>query len=70
MEYMHFMKDNKHKKVCQHSFGNELVRLALGVGKIIKGNGAIFFVDYKYIPCERYKYIKYGRIVVDYRPQK
>ena len=64
------MKDNKHKKVCIHSFANELGRFSQGVGKIFKGTDTIFFVDYNDIPSNRHKEITYVRVVLYYRPQK
>ena len=44
--------------------------MAQGVGKTFKGMDTIFYVDYNKIPSEHHKRIKYGRIVVDYWPQK
>ena len=70
MEYRKFMKYDKHNKVWKHFFANELVRLVQGVGKRVKGMDTVFFVDYNYIPSESRKDITYGRIMVDYRPQK
>ena len=71
MDYRNLIKDNQQKKVWKYSFANELDILAQGgLGKIVKGTHTIFFVDYKDIPIERRKGITYGRIVVDYRPQK
>ena len=47
MEYIHLMKDDQHKKIWNHSFANELVRLAQGIGKRFKVTDTIFFVNYK-----------------------
>ena len=62
---MYLMKEKNHNQAWQHSFENELGRLAQGVGKIVKETDTILFVDYKDIPSECCKDITYGRIVVD-----
>ena len=67
MEYRHFIKYNKHNKVCKNSFANELEILAQGVGKIFKVTDEIWLVDYKYISSECRKDITYGIIVVHCR---
>ena len=70
MEYRHLMRENKPKKLCQHSFANELGKLAQGVGKRVKVTDTIFFVYYEDVIIELHKDITYGRIVVYYRPHK
>ena len=65
MEYRHIMKYSQHKKIWNHSFANELVRLAQGIGKRVKVTDTIFFVNYKNITSERRKDITYGHIVVE-----
>ena len=69
MEYRHY-KIPKHKVPWITSFSNKLVRLAQGVGDIIKGTNTIYFIDYALIPKDRRIAITYGRIVVDYPPHK
>ena len=51
-------------------FCNELGRLSGGFGGKIKGTNTISFISYKDIPHDRRGNITYGRIVVDYSPQK
>ena len=70
MEYRHLVKSPKHCKDWTHSFANELGRLAQGVGGREKGTDTIFFIAHAQIPQERRKDVTYGRICVDYRPQK
>ena len=70
MEYSYIVKDYQHKKFWKYSFGNELGRLAQRVGKIVKLMDTLLFVSYKNVPSEIRKYVTYGYIVVDYRPQK
>ena len=70
MEYRHLVKIPKHKVPRTTSFSNELGQLAQGVGNIIKGTIIIYFIYYAFIPKGCRSDITYGRIVVDYRPQK
>lgn len=70
MEYRHLMKSAKHRPTWTRSFANELGRLAQGVGKRIKGTNTIQFISKHEIPQDRQKDVTYGRLCVDYRPQK
>ena len=71
MEYRHLIKDPALKNRWIHSFSNELGRLAQGRKSTnLPGTNTIFFTEYNNIPVDRRKDITYGRIVVDYRPQK
>ena len=58
------------KKPRENSFANELGRLEHGMGKRVKDTATVFFIHYDDIPSECQKYIAYGRIVIDYHPQK
>ena len=42
----------------------------MGISNKIKGTNTMKFIPFKDIPVDRRKDITYGRIVVDYRPQK
>ena len=70
MEYRHLIKDPKHSPIWIRSFANELGRLAQGVGKRETGTNTTFFIPYDQIPNDRKGDVTYGRICVDYRPQK
>ena len=65
MEYIHLMKDDQHKKIWNHSFANELVRLAQGIDKRVMVTDTIFFVNNKNITSECRKDITYVHIVVE-----
>ena len=69
MEYRDLIQHDKYKDVWQRSYANELGRLAQGI-RDIPGTDTIFFIARSEIPKERWKDVTYGRIVVDYRPQK
>lgn len=67
LEYRQLRKMKKYKNVWEKSFTKELDQLAQGkCGH--EGTNTIFFIRRKQIPPNRK--ITYGRIVVDYRPQK
>lgn len=70
MEYRHLMKSSKHEKEWKKSFANELGRLAQGIADREKGTNTIFFIPHDKVPQDRRKDVTYGRICVDYRPQK
>ena len=70
MEYRHLIKSPTHKETWTQYFANELGRLSQGVAQHEKGNDSIFFQSHAQIPIDRHKDVTYGRIVVDYRPQK
>jgi hypothetical protein len=69
LEYRHLIKTDKATEWI-NSFANELGRLAQGVGKREVGTNTIFFLPYQDIPEDRKGDITYGRLCVDYRPQK
>ena len=52
-----------------HSYANELGRLAQGI-RDIPGTNTLRFIPKSDIPKDRWKEITYGRICVNYRPQK
>ena len=60
----------KYKPIWTRSFSNELGRLAQGVGGRVEGTNTMFFIPKNKVPQDRFKDVTYGRIVVDYRPQK
>ena len=71
LEYRHLIKDEQLRERWINSFSNEIGRLAQGRKSTnLPGTNTIFFMKYQNIPADRKKDITYGRIVVDYRPQK
>ena len=70
MEYRQLIQSPKHKEQWTKSLANEFGRLAQGVGGRIKGTQTIFFVNHNKVPEDRRKDVTYGRICVNYRPQK
>ena len=69
LEYRDLIKDNKLRATWEHSFANEIGRLAQGI-RDIEGTETIWFIPKSENPKDRLKDITYGRIVVSYRPQK
>ena len=67
MDYRDLITSAKHKEKWAASFSRELHQLAQGLDEII-GTNTIKFVAHNQVPAG----IKamYGRIVVNYRPQK
>jgi hypothetical protein len=70
MEYRHLLKSPKHREDWTKSFANELGRLAQGVGGRQKGTNTVYYIRHDQVPENRRKDVTYGRICVDYRPQK
>ena len=69
MEYRDLMKRPDLKKTWERSFANELGRLSQGI-RDIKGTNTITFIKKSDAPQDRFKDVTYGRIVVNYRPNK
>jgi hypothetical protein len=68
MEYRHLIQKDDQKKDWEHSFANELGRLAQGIKGRVKHTDTIFFISRDAVPKDRT--VTYGRIVVSIRPQK
>ena len=67
MEYRHLIRDPRYREVWSASFAREVQQFAKGNEKI-NGTDTIFFIPKGKVPKGRR--VTYGRIVVDYRPQK
>ena len=67
LEYRQLIKQEKYKDVWVNSFANESGRLAQGI-RDVNGTNTIYFIPCSTVPhgCT----VTYGRIVVDYQPQK
>jgi hypothetical protein len=70
MEYSDLMKSPKHTTAWTKSFLNELGCLAQGIADREKGTNTVFFIHHDQVPHDQRKDVTYGRICVDYRPQK
>jgi hypothetical protein len=68
LEYRQLIKCDAYRDIWTHSYANELVRLAQGVGDHIQGITTIFFIRKDQVPEGRT--CIYGQLVVDIRPQK
>ena len=69
LEYRDLMKIEKYRDTWATSLANKIGRLAQGIRDIL-GTNTIEFIRKTDIPKDRRRDITYGRIVVDYRPQK
>ena len=70
MEYRQVMKCPKYQKLYAKSYSKELGRLAQGIPVVVKGTNTIFFINKTGVSVERCKDATYGRVVVNYRPEK
>ena len=70
LEYTQLSKHPKYKETWQHSYGNEIGRLAQGMPGRVKGTNTIFFIKKSKVPQNRYKDVKYGCITCDYWERK
>ena len=69
LEYRDLLKRPELKEQWQTSFANEVGRLAQGI-RDIKGTNTIHFIPRSEIPADRMKDVTYGRLVVEYKPNK
>ena len=70
LEYRHLIKHPRLGPDWKHSSGNELGRLAQGLGDRVKGTNTIFFVNKNEVPQDRYKDVTYGKFVCMYHENK
>ena len=70
VEYRHLIGDQKYRKIWGQAYGNKLGRLAQGMEVRVKVTNTIFFIPKEYLPAARWKGVTYGRIVVNYCPEK
>ena len=70
LEYRHLINREEYREVRKNSFSKELDQLAQGRSQMAPGTNTLFFRKYQKIPADRRKDVTYGRVVVDYRPQK
>ena len=70
LEYRHLIQREKFRKVWTNAFTKELGCLTQGIDGKVEGTDTMFFLPYEDIPKDRCTNVTYGKIVVDYRPQK
>ena len=70
MEYRNVMKTSKYRELYEKAYARELSRLSHGIPGLADGTETIFFIDKNNVPSDRWKDVTYGKIVVNYRPEK
>ena len=70
MEYRQVMKNPKYCRLYDKAYSKELGRLAQGITGQSEGTDTLFFIDKGSVPVDRWRDITYGRVVVNYRPEK
>ena len=70
MEYRHLMKNPKYRQLYGKSYAKELGYLAQGMPGKVEDTNNIFFINKSDIPINFWKDVTYGRVVVNYRPEK
>ena len=61
------MKNPKYSKLYGQSYAKELGQLAQGIPGKVTGTNTMFFINKSE---DRWRDITYGRVVVNYRPEK
>jgi hypothetical protein len=69
-EYRQIMNSPKYRNLYSNSYSKEVGRLSQRIPDVVKGTNTIFSIDKADVPAERWKDIIYGRVVVNYRPEK
>ena len=70
MEYRALMKKPKYSKLYEESYAKELSQLTQGIPGKVTGTNTIFFINKAKVPADCWRDITYGRVVVNYRPEK
>jgi len=70
LEYRHLIANPATRKTWQHSYGNEIGRLAQGMPGRNTGTNTIVFIPRDAVPKDRTKDVTYGLITVLIRPEK
>ena len=70
LNYCQMSRHTNYQNIWKRSFANELGRLAQGGGGLVEGKDTVLFVAQDQLPKDRLQDFSYGRIVVDFRPQK
>ena len=70
MEYRKLMRKPKYRQLYRNYYSKEIGRLAQGMTGLVEGTNTMFFIENQDIPVDRWKDVTYGRVVVEYRPEK
>jgi hypothetical protein len=70
MEMRHLLVNPKYKELWGKSYTTELGRLAQGIPGKSKGTNTIVFIKRDDVPIDRRRDVTYGRVCVNYRPEK
>ena len=70
MEYRKLMKKPKHRHLYRNSYAKEIGLLSQGMAGLVECTNTIFLIYKQAIPVDRFKDITYGRVGVDYFPDK
>ena len=70
VEYRALTKNPKYSKLYGQLYAKELGRLAQGIPGKVTGTNTMFFINKSEVPADCWRDITYGRVVVNYRPEK
>ena len=70
MEYRNLTKNPKYRLLYRKSYAKEIDQLAQVITGLVEGTSTICFVQNTDVPVDRWRGVTYGKVVVDYRPEK
>jgi hypothetical protein len=70
MEMRHLLVNPKYKELWVKSYTIELGCLAQGIPSVSNGTNTIIFIGHNDVPIDRRKDVTYGRVCVNYCPEK
>ena len=70
LNYRQLSKNAKHQKIWKQYFANKIGRSPQGAGGCMEGTYTMFLIAQYQAPRDQLKGVTYGRILVDYIPQK
>ena len=70
LEYRHLIANQTTRATWQHSYGNEIERLAQGMPRCNTSTNTIVFIKKNQVPQNRVKDVTYGLITCLIRPEK
>ena len=70
MEYQRLMKNPKYCSLYCNSYAKEIGQLSQGMPGLVEGTNKMFFMEKTDVPANRWRDVKYGRVVVDCRQER
>jgi hypothetical protein len=70
MEMKHLLVNPKYKEVWGKSYTTKLGQLAQGIPGVSKETDTIVFIQRDEVPIDQIKDVTYGRVCINYRPEK